>query len=189
MSELLFLTGIASSLCGLACLYLAWKSAPKPMMIILGWLALVASGILMFIANGDRGTAQGLTIWMMVVSVMLCLPLLRGMRNIHDDTRRKVRTATERPEGNGFIQALNNVWTFLLTGPVAGVIAIFFSAALFRVIRPAEGNPATAAVSTIIMAVFLWAVVSVLLLIEPRPIRRTLYAGVSVLTATALAFI
>lgn len=189
MSMVLYLTGIASSLCGLVFLYLAWKSAPKPVFVLAGWIALTLSSVLWFYANADRGIAQGIVVWMMVVSILLCLPLLRGMRDMHDKTNVKVRTKRTPMAGRPVIDALQNIWTFLLSGPVAGVIAIFLGGALFKILRPTDGNPATAAVTTIIVSVFLWALISVLLLIEPRPLRRSIYAGVSALAATALAFL
>ena len=69
------------------------------------------------------------------------------------------------------------------------IIALFAAAGLFRVLRPAEGNPATAGVSVIIAAVVLWGLVSTLLLIEARPLRRTIYAMAGIALTSAAAFI
>ena len=84
---------------------------------------------------------------------------------------------------------LSGIWTFLVAGPVAGAIAILASAVLFKLIRPEDGSPATAGVIAIIASVLIWAVLSVLLLIEPRAGRRSAYAGLALAATAAMASI
>ena len=72
---------------------------------------------------------------------------------------------------------------------MAGVIAMFGAAVYFRLAKPENASPATAGVTAIMLAVFGWAVISTLLLIEPRPLRRTVYAVVGLLATSIAAFI
>ena len=179
---------VASSLCGLASLYFAWKVRGRPDLILIGWGLQAISAVLFILANGDRGFAQGVVIAMSVVTALLCIPLLSGMRDLHDGDV-KVRNRAPEASESGVLSILGNIWTFLVAGPIAGLIALFSGAALFRVMKPADGNPATAAISVIILTVLLWALVSVLLLMESRPLRRTILAlGATALTA-CLSFI
>ena len=79
------------------------------------------------------------------------------------------------------------VWTFILTGPVAGIIALFAAATMFRVINRTPDQIATHGVLAIITAVVLWGVISVLLLMEAKLMRRTLFAvsGAAIFAITA----
>ena len=172
----LFLIATASSLVGLASLYLAWKTRQRPGLILIGWACLTASAILFTFANGDRGLAQGGVILMSLACLLILAPLLKGVDGMHAYVR-KARSETSEEAPLTAMQVLQNIWTFLVSGPIAGIAALLASAAMFRLLKPETGNPATVGVSAIILAILLWALFSVLMLMEARPIRRTIYAA------------
>ncbi|WP_300395838.1 hypothetical protein [Henriciella sp.] len=177
-----------SGLVGLALLYSCWKRPGQPTLLAGGWGLLTVSVLLAFFANGDRGIAQASVILMAGATAVFCIPLLRGIAPPVATRRTRQHTGTPK-EGHPIRKGLSCVWTFLVTGPLAGVIALLASAALFKLIRPTDGNPATAGVIAIIAAVLIWAMVSVLLLIEPRTGRRSAYAGLALAVTAAIAFI
>ncbi len=181
---------VVSSLGGLTLLFFAWQKRQSPALILGGWAFLLVATALATIANGDRGTAQIIVVMMCVVTALLLFPLLRGATGMHSGTKARTRTnataSRERVSAKGL---LGNIWTAILAGPVAGLIAIFASAGLFRVIRPEEGNPATSGIIAIILSVFLWALFSVLMLIESSVLQRTLYAVVGTVLTATLSFV
>lgn len=184
----LFILAAAGSLGGLAALYLAWKRRNQPGLILFGWLLFLVAAGLGVIANGDRGLAQISVIAMCAVSACLLAPALKGITSIHLPVR-KPRSTDASTDKSLPRRIASGFWTFALSGPVAGLIAIFGSAALFRVIKPEAGSPATAGISVIILSVLLWAVISTLLLIEPKTGRRSGYAIGGLILSAGLAFI
>lgn len=184
---LLTSAGLAG-LAGLALLYLAWKKPGSPWFVGGGWALLAGSAISACVANGDRGLAQTTVIAIAGATVFFAVPLLGGATPpVAGQTRRAAREPA--PVRRPVRASLAGIWTFLITGPVAGAIALFGSAALFRAIRPESGSPATAGVVSILAAVLIWAALSVVLLIEPRPGRRSAFAGLALAATAALALI
>lgn len=184
----ILLTGAGlSGLAGLGLLYFSWKQPGRPVHLIAGWALLTVAIVTALFANGDRGIAQASVIVMAGATTLFAIPVFRGLAP-------PVALARARAEPVGTVRAsrplragLSGLWAFTLTGPVAGGTALFSAAVLFELIRPTEGSPATAGVIAIIAAVFLWAVISVLLLIESRPFRRTLWACGGLWLSAALA--
>lgn len=189
-SELIvFLTSLSAAAAGLVLLYLAWKRHVGGALIVIGWALMAISAILAVMANADRGFAQIAVIAMLGVSLLFIFMLSRGMPALDFAKQRRVANESQTSTEITILSVLRDMWTFLLTGPIAGIIALFAAAGLFRVLRPAEGNPATAGVSVIIAAVVLWGLVSTLLLNEARPLRRTIYAMAGIALTSAAAFI
>ena len=183
-----FIVATASSFGGLAVLHIAWKRRNRPGLILSGWLLLLIAASLATLANGDRGMAQISVIAMCAVSVCLLAPALKGITSVHLPIR-KSRSAGSTAENPLSRTIVSGLWTFTLSGPVAGLIAVFSSAALFRITRPEIGSPATAGISAIILSVLFWAVISTLLLIEPKTGRRSGYAVGGLILSAGLAFI
>ena len=113
---------------------------------------------------------------MSLACLLILAPLLKGVDGMHAYVR-KARSETSEEAPLTTMQVLQNIWTFLVSGPIAGIAALLASAAMFRLLKPETGNPATVGVSAIILAILLWALFSVLMLMEARPIRRTIYAA------------
>lgn len=178
-----------SGLAGLGLLYLSWKTPGRPLLLAGGWALLTVCVVAASFANGDRGFAQASVVVMAAATAIFAIPVFRGLAPPVAEGRARVQPAPQKPLTRPWVAGLSGIWTFLLTGPVAGGIALFAAAILFERIRPAEGNPATAGVIAIIAAVFLWALVSVLLLIEPRPVRRTVFALGGLVLTSLLAFL
>ena len=191
MSDLIMLTTAgAVGLGGLGALYLSWKRPGQALVLSAGWALLTGAVCLALVANGDRGVAQVSVMIMAGATALFMVPMFAGIAAPVPAVRQRGR-APRMPEADRrpLMAALSGLCTFMITGPVAGVIALLVSAGLFRLLRPAEGSPATAAVAAIIAAVLLWAVISVLLLIEPRARRRAVYAALALIAAAAAAFI
>ena len=185
---ILLLTSLSTSVGGLCLIYLSWKWRNKPVLMAAGWAGLSISLVLAVLANGDRGFAQVASVAMLLVSFFLIWKL--SAQPVSLNFAETKRAASIEPTAtNSWIALLSSVWTFLVTGPIAGAIAFLGAAGLFKLIRPEAGNPANAGVIAIIASILAWALVSTILLIESRPIRRTAYAfGGLVLTSLA-AFI
>ena len=185
----LFFAGLVAFATGLVLLFTCWKNRNVPRRLIAGWGLIFGACALVGFAKTDRGVAQGLVVLMLLASTLFALPLFRGLTAPVPTSERK---PAEKPETTAFSQAKTiggSVWTFILSGPVAGVIAMFGAAIYFRMAKPESASPATAGVTAIMLAVFGWAVISTLLLIEPRPVRRTLYAVAGLLATSIAAFI
>ncbi|WP_143435305.1 hypothetical protein [Henriciella aquimarina] len=176
-------------LAALALLFLSWKRPGNVKALTGGWALLAGALVLAFFANGDRGVAQASVIAMAGATAFFAMPVLKGLAPPVAGARRRTRNEAEAPAGHPLRTGLLGVWTFLVAAPVAGVIAFLAAAGLFKLIRPAEGSAATAGTIAIIAAVLIWALVSVLLLIEPRAGRRSIYAGVALAATAAMAFI
>lgn len=183
---------IVASLMALAAvglLYLSWKQSGRPFLLTSGWALAALSCVLSFCANGDRGVAQIVSIAMAAAVAFFAVPLLKGIAPPVSSARQRNTQAASSNTSGAWVTGLSGVWTFLITGPVAGAIALLASAGLFKLMRPGEGSPATAGAFAIVTAVLLWAALSVILLMEPRPGRRSIYAGVGLVAASAAAFI
>ena len=186
---LIFALSLAASAAGLFLLFTAWKNRNSPISLSGGWALLLLAMVLSFIANSDRGVAQVSVIAMMLVSVFFIYIMTAGLPSLDfEKSRRKVEVEPENPAATG-LKVLGSLWTFIVTGPLAGMIALFAGATVFRFIMPEDGNPITAGVICIILSATLWAVLSTFLLIEKSPIRRTLYAVGAVIVTGATAFI
>lgn len=178
------------ALAGLALLFTAWKRPGRPRALLAGW-ALVAAGLVTAgFGNADRGVAQICAIAILVVTVWFGVELVQGIKA----PRARERAGPSPPRkqvrvGDALSTGLSGFWTFLICGPIAGGIAIFASAGLFRLLRPENGNPATAAVIAVMNSVILWAILSTVLLIEPRGGRRSVYAGIGLMAAAIAAFV
>lgn len=189
MADWTTMTGAGlAGLAGLALLYQAWKKPGSPWLVGSGWALLAGSATIAGIANGDRGSAQTIVIAIAGATVFFAVPLLSGIAPPVAGRRRHA-AREPAPVRRPVRASLAGIWTFLITGPVAGAIALFGSAALFRAIRPESGSPATAGVVSILAAVLIWAALSVALLIEPRPARRFAFAGLALAATAALALI
>ncbi|MEQ9314412.1 MAG: hypothetical protein RLN72_01090 [Henriciella sp.] len=188
LSWSLFIGASLLAVASVALLYSSWKTPGRPLFLLGGWAAMTAAIIAAGFANGDRGMAQLSIVIMAAATAIFVLPLMQGIvppRTAGRQRQDDVATVSHRPWRAG----LSGIWTFILSGPVAGGIALFASAGFFKLIRPADGSPATAGALAIIFAVVVWAAVSVALLIEPRSGRRSIYAGACLAVSAALAFI
>ncbi|MAI90512.1 hypothetical protein [Ponticaulis sp.] len=186
---LIFALSLTACAAGLFLLFTAWKNRNSPISLSGGWALLLLAMVLSFIANSDRGVAQVSVIAMMLVSVFFIYIMTAGLPSLDfEKSRRKVEVEPENPAATG-LKVLGSLWTFIVTGPLAGMIALFAGATVFRFIMPEDGNPITAGVICIILSATLWAVLSTFLLIEKSPIRRTLYAVGAVIVTGATAFI
>lgn len=177
------------TLAGVGLLFLSWKKAGRPAAILVGWAMLAGALVLSLLANGDRGIAQTALVAMAAAMAIFAVPLLGGIAPPFAEVRARQNSAAPKARRHPVLAGLSGFWTFLLAGPVAGATAFFASAGFFRVIRPADGSPATAGAIAIIAAILIWAVLSVLLLIEPRRGRRSFYAGLGFVASAAAAFI
>lgn len=178
-------TSLVAIAAGLALLYRAWREKSAPVSLITGWGLIILATIFAAFANSDRGIAQIWVIGMVIASVGFTLLAGQGLPPLKFTASdkaisRKELAASRHP----VLKVVGSIWTLLLSGPIAGIIALLAAAAIFRVVRPETGNPATAGVSTILIAVLLWAFVSTILLIESRPLRRSIY-GLAALGLTA----
>ena len=155
-----------------------------------GWGLLIAALAGGLIANGDRGLAQVSVIVMVAACVYLAVPMMRGLALPVADVRARAGGG-DAPvlASNPVLSGLAGIWTFLLTGPVAGGIALFGAAALFKLLQARSGGTATAGAIAIIASVVIWAVVSVLLLMEPRAGRRSVFAGGALAFSLIAAFL
>ncbi|WP_084419497.1 hypothetical protein [Henriciella litoralis] len=180
----------ALGLGGLGALYLAWKRPGHALMLSAGWALLMGAVLVALVANGDRGVAQVSVVIMAGATALFAVPMFAGIAAPVPAARSRGR-APRRPMAGGHpvMAGLSGLCTFMITGPVAGIIALLASAGLFKLLRPADGSPATAGAIAIIAAVLLWAVISVLLLIEPRGWRRAVYAALALVAAALSAFI
>ncbi|QYJ01147.1 hypothetical protein KUV46_01840 [Thalassovita mediterranea] len=186
----LFLLAAAAGLGGLYMLYAAWKRPGRPFHVLGGWGLLIAALAGGLIANGDRGLAQVSCIVMVAACVYLAVPMMRGLALPVADVR--ARAGGSEPAvlaSNPVLSGLAGIWTFLLTGPVAGGIALFGAAGLFKLLRVLSVGTATAGAIAIITSVVIWAVVSVLLLMEPRAGRRSAFAGSLLALSLIAAFL
>ena len=186
----LFLLAAAAGLGGLYLLYTAWKRPGRPFHLAGGWGLLFAATVAGFAVNGDRGLAQVSVIVMVAACIYFALPMLRGVAlPVAGVRQRAVVNEPPAMPSNRVLSGLAGVWTFLLTGPVAGGIALFSVAGLFKLMRAASVSVATAGASAIIASVVIWAVVSVLLLMEPRAGRRSAFAGGALVISLIAAFV
>ena len=178
---------LAAIAAGLFLLFYAWKHRSQPVALGAGWALIAASLIAAFIANADRGVAQIIVIAMCLTGVFLAASLRSGLPRADYAAGRNRKADTSPAPSSPVRKNLARVWTFILTGPVAGIIALFAAATMFCVIHRTPDQVATHGVLAIITAVVLWGVISVLLLMETRPMRRTLFAvsGAAIFAITA----
>ncbi|MDF1680842.1 hypothetical protein [Ponticaulis sp.] len=178
---------LAAIAAGLFLLFYAWKHRSQPVALGAGWALIAASLIAAFIANADRGVAQIIVIAMCLTGVFFAASLLSSLPRADYAAGRNRKADTSPAPSSPVRKNLARVWTFILTGPVAGIIALFAAATMFRVINRTPDQIATHGVLAIITAVVLWGVISVLLLMETRLMRRTLFAvsGAAIFAITA----
>ncbi|HIK63507.1 MAG TPA: hypothetical protein EYG02_00580 [Henriciella marina] len=186
----LFLLAAAAGLGGLYMLYAAWKRPGRPFHVLGGWGLLIVALAGGLIANGDRGLAQVSVIVMVAACLYLAVPVMRGLALPVADVRARAGGGDAAAlSSNPVLSGLAGVWTFLLTGPVAGGIALFGAAALFKLLQALSVGTATAGAIAIIASVVILAVVSVLLLMEPRAGRRSVFAGGALAFSLIAAFL
>ena len=78
---------------------------------------------------------------------------------------------------------------FLLAGPAAGAISLYAGGALLRLTKPEIGNPTNAVVVAFLFSLSLWAVLSTLVLMEKRKLRRSVYVVVALAAVLCAALI
>lgn len=192
MSDLDWALLIAASLLAITSvglLFSSWKTPGRPLLLLGGWAAMSGALVAAGFANGDRGIAQLSLIVMATATAIFALPLFGGI------VPPRTAAGRQRPQEEALVRhsawraGLSGLWTFMLTGPVAGGIALFASAGFFKLVRPTDGSPATVGALAIAFAVVVWAALSAALLIEPRSGRRSIYAGAGLAASVALAFI
>ena len=83
----------------------------------------------------------------------------------------------------------SGIWTFLLAGPAAGAISLYAGGALLRLTKPEIGNPTNAVVVAFLVSLSLWAVLSTLVLMEKRKLRRSVYVVVALAAVLCAALI
>ena len=178
---------LAAIAAGLFLLFYAWKHRSQPVALGAGWALIAAALIAAFIANADRGVAQIIVIAMCLTGVFFAANLLSGLPPADYVVERNRKADTSPAPSSPVRKNLARVWTFILTGPVAGIIALFAAATMFRVINRTPDQIATHGVLAIITAVVLWGVISMLLLMEAKLMRRTLFAvsGAAIFAITA----
>ena len=178
---------LAAIATGLFLLFYAWKHRSQPVALGAGWALIAAALIAAFIANADRGVAQIIVIATCLTGVFFAASLLSGLPRADYAVGRNRKADTSPAPSSPVRKNLARVWTFILTGPVAGINALFAAATMFRVINRTPDQIATHGVLAIITAVVLWGVISVLLLMETRLMRRTLLAvsGAAIFAITA----
>ncbi|MAN46662.1 MAG: hypothetical protein GYB49_10850 [Alphaproteobacteria bacterium] len=187
---LLAVSATLLGLAGLALLFKVWRKPGQPVLLASGWALLAVSLLLWFVANHDRGVAQVTSLLMLLVAGAITLPGFLGTNGLQSPVRERPAPALAPVSALGRAQRVaSGIWTFLIAGPIAGLIAFFTAGGLLRLIRPETGNPATAVVSAFIAALVLWALLSTLLLMEKRPLRRSAYAIGGSFFALAVAFI
>ena len=186
MSLVLPVAAALATLFGLFLLYDSWKRPGRGPWLAGGWMILISACVAWTYANGDRGLAQGVCFAMLVTSGLIIMPAFRGM------TPAKA-AAVERSMSPGIAARtsvrgiLSGFWVFLLVGPIAGTTAFYASAAGFRLFWNGVSSPATPAMLAIVSSVVLWALLSTLLLMERRPVLRTIYAISTCAIAVAAA--
>lgn len=185
---ILFFASLSTSVGGLCLIYLSWKLRARPFLMAIGWGCLTLALVLAVFANGDRGFAQLASVAMALVSGFLIWKLSQQKVELNYSETRRTADASQ-DKSNGVLSALSSVWTFIITGPISGAIAFLGAAVIFKLIRPETGSPANAGVAAIIIAILGWGALSTALLIEPRAIRRTLYALGGLLATGLAAFI
>lgn len=187
---LLAVSATLLGLAGLALLFKVWRKPGQPVLLASGWALLAVSLLLWFVANHDRGVAQVTSLLMLLVAGAITLPGFLGTNGLQSPVRERPAPALAPVSALGRAQRVaSGIWTFLIAGPIAGLIAFFTAGGLLRLIRPETGNPATAVVSAFIAALVLWALLSTLLLMEKRPLRRSAYAIGGSFFALTVAFI
>ncbi|MAT36041.1 MAG: hypothetical protein CMK06_13040 [Ponticaulis sp.] len=186
---LIFCLSLAAGAAGLSLLYATWKIRAGGYRLLLGWACLLLGCVFATLANGDRGLAQYTVGVMLILSVFFTVAVARGMPRLDFAKRRRKEAVVPEPSPTRPGSVLSSICTFFLSGPLAGLIAAFASAALFKLIRPETGNPATAGIIAILSTVILWGLISTLLLIEWRLSRRAIYTVAGIAISGAAAFI
>jgi len=187
---LLAILAVLGGVSGLALLFTVWRKPGRPGLLALGWALVVASLVVWFMINLDRGVAQIASLLMLVVAGAITVPGLLGTNGLQAPLRERdapagaPRSALQRTGG-----IASGIWTFLLAGPIAGAISIYAGGAILRATAPDTGSPTNAAVTAFIISLFLWALLSTLLLMEKRKLRRTLYAAAALAVVLCAAFI
>ncbi|RAN34524.1 hypothetical protein [Hyphomonas pacifica] len=177
-------------LVGLALLFKVWRKPGKPVLLASGWALLVVSLVLWFMANHDRGVAQVASLLMVLVAGAITLPGFLGTNGLQSPVRKRPAPVLAPVSALGRAQTIaSGIWTFLIAGPIAGLIAFYTAGGLLRLTIPETGNPATSVVSAFMLALVSWALLSTLLLMEKRLFRRSTYAIGGALIALAVAFI
>ena len=177
-------------LAGLALLFMVWRKPDRPVLLASGWALLAVSLGLWFVANHDRGVAQVASALMLLAAAAITLPGFLGTNGLHSPMRQKPVPHSTQVSALGRVGGVaSGVWTFLVAGPIAGIIAFYTAGGLLRLTIPETGSPATAVVYAFMVALVLWALLSTLLLMEKRPLRRSAYAIGGTLFALAVAFI
>jgi hypothetical protein len=177
-------------LAGLALLYAVWRKPGRPSLLALGWGLVLASLVVWFEVNLDRGLAQVTSFLMLVVAATITWPGLRGTNGLQTSVReREVPVSTPRSALQRTGDIGSGIWTFLLAGPIMGAISIYAGGALLRVTKPETGSPTNAVVTAFMLSLVLWALLSALVLMEKRKLRRTFYAVAALAVVLCAALI
>jgi len=161
---------------GLAALRRAWRQRGEGggALVAGGWAALLAALILCAGGYADRGVAFGIVL-AMAAALFFVFVFGAALRPLAPAPRRTLRAAkTAMPESceAGWRSRLAGVWTFVLLGPLAGLVSALLGSLAFRLAQPVL-SPANAAVIAFFLAPLAWAVLAALLLMEPRRWRRS----------------
>ena len=175
---------------GLALLFAVWRKPGRPFLLVLGWALVAASLVVWFVVNFDRGVAQVASLLMLIVAGAITLPGLRGTNGLQAPVRnREVPDRARQSPLRMTADIGSGIWTFLLAGPAAGAISLYAGGALLRLTKPEIGNPTNAVVVAFLVSLSLWAVLSTLVLMEKRKLRRSVYVVVALAAVLCAALI
>lgn len=125
----LTLLALAVTACGIAMLHAAWRlkarSWPR---IIVAWSCVTGSLVLWsFTSAADKGVAIGIVAWVIIAVLFLAVLAVRSTPRVEKPLRERVapRAQAVRPAYS------RRLYTGLLIGPVAGLIALSISTAAF----------------------------------------------------------
>lgn len=179
---------------GVVLLYLAWKGRAKPASLVAGWGALFVAVVIASVMRGDRAVAEVLALVASVVVLFLTVPSILGLFGAPSPSKgavkRRASTAPAPAVRRRSVAIGAAVWTFMLTGPIAGIAAIYAAAAFYGALRSdAPDVIANVGVLSVVAGLFFWATLTTVLLMEPRLLRRTIYGLGAAGAAVAVAFI
>ncbi|WP_031555039.1 hypothetical protein [Parvularcula oceani] len=174
---------------GLAALRRAWRQRGEGggALVAGGWAALLAALILCAGGYADRGVAFGIVLAMAAALFFVFGAALRPLAPAPRRTLRAAKTAMPESREAGWRSRLAGIWTFVLLGPLAGLVSALLGSLAFRLAQPVLA-PANAAVIAFFLAPLAWAVLAALLLMEPRRWRRSaIVLALGIMGAVGLA--
>ena len=147
------------------------------------WPQVLSYGLLSILISGSASANVAST-------GAITLPGLRGTNGLQAPVRnREVPDRARRSPLQMTADIGSGIWTFLLAGPAAGAISLYAGGALLRLTKPEIGNPTNAVVVAFLVSLSLWAVLSTLVLMEKRKLRRSVYVVVALAAVLCAALI